>query len=111
MSKNCKPPYKALNSYLHNLINKVYKILPMKEEQCDTLTSYLLSLENELIGCYELWDILCDNSQFLAVINIVKYLSTKEYDISTCKREVFKAIHLIEKIINEIEKEGLNGNL
>lgn len=106
MSKNSRPPNKALNSYLHNLINKVYKILPMKEEQCDTLTSYLLSLKNELIGCYELWDILCDNSQFLTVINIIDYLSKEEYDISTCKREVFKAIHLIEKVIIEIEKEG-----
>lgn len=106
MNKNRKPPYKALDSYLHNLINKVYKILPMKEEQCDTLTSYILSLENELIGCYELWDILDDSPQFLAVINIIKYLSIEEYDISTCKREVFKAIHLIEKVIKDIEKEG-----
>lgn len=106
MNKNRKPPYKALDSYLHNLINKVYKILPMKEEQCDTLTSYILSLENELIGCYELWDILDNIPQFLAVINIIKYLSIEEYDISTCKREVFKAIHLIEKVIKDIEKEG-----
>lgn len=106
MSKNRKPPYKALNSYLHNLINKVYKILPMKEEQCDTLTSYILSLENELIGCYELWDILDDIPQFLTVISIIRYLSVEEYDISTCKHEVFKAIHLIEKVIKDIEKEG-----
>lgn len=91
-------PNKALKSYLHNLINKVYKILPMKEEKCETLNSYLLSLQNELIGCYKLWLILEDNPQFLAVINILKYLSTEEYNESTCKREVFKAIHLIEKI-------------
>ena len=69
-------PNKALKSYLHNLINKVYKILPMKEEKCETLNSYLLSLQNELIGCYKLWLILEDNPQFLAVINILKYLST-----------------------------------
>lgn len=91
-------PDKALKSYLHNLVNKVYKILPMKEEKCETLNSYLLSLQNELIGCYKLWLILEDNPQFLAVINIIKYLSTEEYDEATCKREVFKAIHLIEKI-------------
>lgn len=91
-------PNKALKNYLHNLINKVYKILPMKEEKCETLNSYLLSLQNELIGCYKLWLILEDNPQFLAIINILKYLSTEEYDEPTCKREVFKAIHLIEKI-------------
>ena len=91
-------PDKALKSYLHNLVNKVYKIMTMKEEKCETLNSYLLSLQNELIGCYKLWLILEDNPQFLAVINIIKYLSTEEYDEATCKREVFKAIHLIEKI-------------
>lgn len=106
MSLSRKPPYKALISYLQNLINKVYKILPMKEEECETLTSYLLSLENELIGCYELWDILCDNSQFLSVINIIKFLSVEDYDTSTCKREVFKAIHLIESVSKDIEKGG-----
>lgn len=91
-------PDKALKSYLQNLINKVYKILPMKEEKCDTLNSYLLSLQNELVGCYKLWTILEDNAQFLSLINIVKYLSAEEYNETTCKREVFKAIHLIEKI-------------
>lgn len=106
MSNERRLPYRALKSYLRNLINKVYKILPMREEQCETLTSYLLSLENELIGCYKLWDILNDNSQFVAVIHIVKYLSSEEYDISTCKREVFKAIHLIERINKDIVKEG-----
>ena len=91
-------PDKALKNYLQSLINKVYKILPMKEEKCDTLNSYLLSLQNELIGCYKLWSVLEENPQFLSIINIIQYLSTEEYDEAGCKREVFKTIHLIEKI-------------
>ena len=67
---------------------------------------YLQSLGNELIGCYELWDVLADAPQFLAVINIVKYLDIEDYDVVICKREVFKAIHLIEDLI---AKEGYNG--
>lgn len=106
MNKTCKLPNNALKSYLQNLINKVYKILPMKEEQCNTLAPYLLSLENELIGCYKLWDILEENSQFLAIISIIKFLSAEEYDVPTCKREVFKAIHLIESVNKEIVREG-----
>jgi len=98
-------PDKALESYLQNLVNKVYKILPMKEERCGTLTSYLLSLENELIGCYKLWDTLENEPQFLAVINIVKYLAIEDYDVVVCKREVFKAIHLIESINNKFFRE------
>ena len=105
MSKD-RLPVKALTSYLQNLINKVYKILPMMEEQCDTLPSYLQSLEHELIGCYKLWDILADEPQFMAVINVVKYLSAEDYDLVVCKREVFKAIHLIEGVNKNIVKEG-----
>lgn len=103
---NERLPTKALTVYLRNLINKVYKILPMKEEQCGTYNSYLQSLENELIGCYELWDVLADAPQFLAVMSIVKFLDVEDYDVVVCKREVFKAIHLIEDLI---AKEGCNG--
>ena len=101
-----KMPDKALKSYLQNLVNKVYKVLPMKEEQCATLTSYLLSLKNELIGCYNLWQVLEDEPQFLAVVNIIEYLAVEEYDVAVCKREVFKAIRLIESIMQKIVKEG-----
>lgn len=44
---NERLPTKALTIYLRNLINKVYKILPMKEEQCGTYNSYLQSLEKD----------------------------------------------------------------
>lgn len=106
MSNEHRLPNKALKSYLRHLINKVYKILPMKEEGCKTIKPYLLSLENELIGCYDLWEILDDNPNFTAIINIIAYLFTEQYDIQTCKREVFKAIHLIELINKEIVEEG-----
>ena len=37
-------PKEAVNNYLSALINKVYKILPMKEEQSETLHCYLTGL-------------------------------------------------------------------
>ena len=36
--------------YFEFLINKTYKILPLKEEKSDTLKSYLESYQRELIG-------------------------------------------------------------
>lgn len=91
----------ALNNYLKALINKVYKILPMKEEENKTLQCYLTGLEHELVGCYQLHFELVKEPRFLSVINIVKYLETNEYDCKTAKREVFKAIRLIEDIVKE----------
>ena len=106
MSKDVRVPLRALDGYLQNLIDKVFKILPMKEEQCGTLPSYLRSLESELVGCYKLWDELADEPQFLALINVVNYLTVEEYDVAVCKREVFKAIHLVESVKKNIREEG-----
>lgn len=106
MSKDVRVPLRALDGYLQNLIDKVFKILPMKEEQCSTLPSYLRSLESELVGCYKLWDELADEPQFLALINVVNYLAFEEYDVAVCKREVFKAIHLVESVKKNIREEG-----
>ena len=96
-----KVPNKAVNAYLKTLIDKVYKILPMKEENSETLHCYLSGLTHELVGCYRLYYELVDEPRFLSVINIVKYLETNDFDTATCKREVFKAIKLIQNITKE----------
>lgn len=94
-------PEEALTTYLKALIDKVYKILPMKEENSDTLTCYLTGLIHELTGCYQLHYELVGEPRFLSVVNIVKYLESNEYDTATCKREVFKAIRLIQNMTKE----------
>lgn len=94
-------PEEAVNNYLKALINKVYKILPMTEENSETLQCYLAGLRHELVGCYQLHFELVDEPRFLTVVNIVKYLETNDYDTATCKREVFKAIRLIQNIVKE----------
>lgn len=96
-------PNKAFKCYLKALINKVYKILPMYEEENKNLRSYLKSLEREMSGCYQIYQSACDDASFLSVIGIVRYLHTDEYNQRTCKQEVFKAIRIIEGIIERTE--------
>ena len=47
-------PKENFCKYFEFLINKTYKILPLKEEKSDTLKSYLESYLRELIGNQEL---------------------------------------------------------
>lgn len=96
---------RSLERYFKFLINKVYKILPMKEEKCDTLKQYLESLQVELIGNSELLEFLVDEPQFISLLNIIQYLISCEYDNQVCKREVFKAIKLIENINSKYFEE------
>lgn len=92
-------PNEAFKCYLKALINKVYKILPMYEEENKNLRSYLQSLEREMSGCYQIYKSVCDDAQFLSLIAIVRYLHTEDYTQQVCKQEVFKAIRIIEDIV------------
>jgi hypothetical protein len=88
----------VFQNYFQYMIGKIYKILPMKEEGCKTLTSYLESLKIEMIGSYGLYRQLMEEPQFMTALNIVEYLIDNDYDNAICKREVFKAIRCIENI-------------
>jgi hypothetical protein len=91
-------PTESFNNYFKFLINKTYKILPMKEEKSETLKSYLESYQRELIGNQKLIIELTNEPQFITVLNIIQYLISEEYSLDTCKKEVFRCIHILEKI-------------
>lgn len=78
----------------------------MKEEGCTTLIQYLESLKAELIGSYELYLKLIDEPQFMTVLNIVQFLISAEYDEKTCKREVFKAIDVLDNLNKKYFEKG-----
>ena len=41
---------KLLHNYFCNLVNQVYKILPMREQESKTLDKYIWRLHAELLG-------------------------------------------------------------
>lgn len=100
-------PVAAFHNYFKYMIGKIYKILPMKEEGCQTLTTYLESLKVEMTGSYSLYRQLIEEPQFMSALNIIEYLIDNDVSNEVCKREVFKAIRHIEAINKKyFEKEG-----
>ena len=103
-------PKENFCSYFNFLIDKTYKILPLKEENSSTLKSYLESFLRELIGNQKLIALLVDEPQFISVLNIMQFLIAEEYPVSVCKKEVFKCIHILGEIKNKYFKGGdFNG--
>ena len=96
----------AFERYFTFLVGKMYKILPMKEENCETLEQYIESLQVELIGNRDLVDVLVEEPMFISLLNIIQYFISNEYDVKLCKREVFRAISLIEQINTKYFKGG-----
>ena len=92
--------------YFEFLINKTYKILPLKEEKSDTLKSYLESYQRELIGNMDLIPLLVDEPKFITLLNTMQFLISEEYSDKVCKREVFKCIRILEEINEKYFKEG-----
>lgn len=99
-------PKENFCNYFEFLINKTYKILPLKEEKSETLKSYLESLLRELLGNKELVSLLVDEPRFITVLNTMQYLISEEYTIKICKKEVFKCIIILEEINSKYFKGG-----
>lgn len=91
-------PNRNFQNYISFLINKVYKILPMKEEGCKTLTSYLENLQIEMLGNYELIECLKDEPQFISVLGVIQYFIEHDFDVAICRRQVFSVIKSLENI-------------
>ena len=91
-------PKENFCNYFKFLINKTYKILPLKEENSKTLQSYLESYLRELIGNKELVSRLVDEPKFISIMNILQFLISEEYSVKVCKKEVFKCIRILEEI-------------
>lgn len=98
---------RSMYKYFTLLIGRTFKILPLKEESSHTLKSYIDSYLIEIIGNKYLNPTLFDeNPQLISVLSTVSFLSNEEYDVSTCKKEVFKCIRILEDVRDKNFSEG-----
>lgn len=88
-----------LNSYFSNLVNQFFKILPMRENEEDSLITYMQSLQVELIGCKSFIPELNENSFYLTLLSLLQYLiDNPDSSVVVVKREVFRAISICHKL-------------
>ena len=99
----------SLKKYVNSLINKTYKILPMREENSPTLKSYLNSYLVELLGCQKLILLLSDEPQFITIITTMTYLANNECSIQQYKKEIFKCIHILDSINKKYFESEVSG--
>lgn len=88
-----------LHNYFRNLVNQFFKILPMRENEEDSLCLYMKSLQAELIGCKSLIPDMQENSLYLTLLAILQYLiDNPDCSVKEVRREVFRAISICNKI-------------
>lgn len=103
----CLSP-KLLNGYFAVLVNQLFKILPMREEEAKTLPKYLWRLQSELLGMNRLLAEPTDDPYFGSLLGIVQYLSDNAMTcpIPKVRQLVFEAMALSKKLSTRYEEGG-----
>ena len=88
-------------NYMKYLTSRIYKILPLQEEGCDTIVEYMEDLCQELVGNSEIIEYLKWDGNFLILMGNIQYLIKDENykNHTVCKKKVFNSIDAINKLI------------
>ena len=98
-------PDELILNYLSSLVNRFYKILPLKECNASTLAQYLHSLLRELAGNKSLISALDNDALYLSLLSTLQYMIDNDCDVSIVRTEVFKSINIINKLRKKIERD------
>jgi len=93
--------------YLNSVVNSVFKILPLYEEQNVGVEKYVESLLFELDG---LQDVIAINhsAEYISLMSnlasVKKEVAKSDSKKSVVKREVFKCINIIKNMVGKLEE-------
>lgn len=83
----------CFRGYFSTLVNRLFKILPMREDNEGSLAEYMDSLMVELIGFGSLSPEVGDNAAFVSILSTLKYLQDNiDVSVRVFRREVFRCI-------------------
>jgi len=84
-------------NYMSILIDGIFKILPLKEENNPTVEEYISSLISEMVGFKNIVDVINNDGRYLKVICSLESIMNCT-NIVFCKKEIFKCINIIDKL-------------
>lgn len=103
----------TMSKYFGVLVNKIFKILPIIENNESSLSTYMDSLFIEISGCKELITSIQDDPMFITLLGTLTWLMN-HYDDKNCtfkqiRREVFHAISICKKLETQVLGGDLGG--
>jgi hypothetical protein len=91
----------VLANYLNYLIGRLYKILPIQENEPETLKPYLESLQIELVGNSDLIKQIRYDAKFLELLGTIQYFINNQCEHNVYRKEIFKCISIIKKLLKQ----------
>ncbi len=92
-------------SYISRLVDRFYKILPLKEEGEVTLPRYLEGLAGELLGFQRLSEDFNTEERFITLLSILQYMIDYHPGIKRTRTEVFRAIKILKDLQDKYAHE------
>ena len=83
---------------IKDLVNRFYKILPIKESGEATLKQYQLSLLREMLGCQSLIVAFGYDDRYLSLLSILQYMIDYDPDVNAVRSDVFRAINILKSL-------------
>ena len=87
--------------YLQSLTGKIFKILPMFENEDETLNTYMAHLVAELSGGSFSFPELSSDAGYISLFNGVNYILHHDCSVKQCKREVFNMLSVVDVLIEK----------
>lgn len=98
---------RLVGNYFSNLVDLFFKILPLRENEEETLPVYMKGLQAELLGCKELLLAARDDANFLSLLSNLQYMIDHcEEPAENYKRYVFKSISICNKLAAKYREGG-----
>lgn len=100
---DCKVISKELlYNYFNNMINRIFKILPLKENESDSVIKYIARLKSELLCCTHIVNAINNDSNYMRLILILQHLDNEpDCEIEDVRHSVFEAIDICERLRNK----------
>lgn len=83
---------------IKDLVNRFYKILPIKESGAPTLKQYQSSLLREMLGFQSLIVALKYDDRYMSLLSILQYMIEFDPDVDLVRSDVFKAINILKSL-------------
>lgn len=100
---------KRLIIHLNSIVNSVFKVLPLYEEQNVGLKAYIESLLFELYGLQNIIEIN-HSHEYLSLLSTLESIKveikSENGKKSIVKREVFKSINIVKNMVGKLEEDG-----
>ena len=96
----------VIESYFDHLTGRLFKILPRKEDNDETLSVYMRSLQLELLGFSSMIDRSQQDARLVSLTSILQSLIDDDLDTEVVRREVFHLISICGKLRKRYASHG-----